>query len=94
MHSANATKTAEAVARECSNVFQEMDTLLLRKVPQLKAGSTDKKARAKTLLEHLKWPAIKRKIEILNCNLDRLKSTLTLMLEVINYAQQVARRWD
>ena len=92
IHSDNATETAEAVVRECSDVFREMDTLLLKKVPNLKAESKDKKARAKTALERLRWPSIKGKIEILNCNLDRMKSTLTLMLNVIMYAQQVSNR--
>ena len=92
MHSDNATKTAEAVVQECSDVFQEMDGLLLKKVPNLRPGFTDKKAIAKAMLERLRWPVIKGKIELLNCNLDRMKNTLTLMLNVIIYAQQVSKR--
>ena len=46
IHSDDATKTAEAVVRECSDVFQEMDGLLLKKVPDLKPGFMTKKARA------------------------------------------------
>ena len=92
VHSDNATKTAEAVVQECSDVFQEMDDLLLKKVPNLKPGFMDKKARAKAMLERLRWPVIKGKIELLNCNSDRMKSTLTLMLNVIIYAQQVSKR--
>ena len=82
----------EAVVQECSNVFQEMEDLLLKRVPNLKPGVMDKKARAKAMLERLRWPVIKGKIEILNCNLDRMKNTLTLMLNVIIYAQQVSKR--
>lgn len=92
IHSDNATKTAEAVVRECSDVFQEMDGLLLKKVPDLKPGLMTKKARAGAMLKRLRWPLIKGKIELLNCKLDRMKSTLTLMLNVIIYAQQVSRR--
>ena len=92
IHSDNATKTAEAVVQECSNVFQEMENLLLKRVPHLKPGCMDKKARAKAMLERLRWPVMNGKIELLNCNLDRLKTTLTLMLNVIIYAQQVSKR--
>ena len=94
IRSDNATRTAKEVVTECSKVFKEMDDLLLKKAPHLKVGCTDKKARAKTMLERLRWPAIKGKIELLNCNLDRMKSTLTLMLNVIIYAQQVAKKYS
>ena len=92
IHSNNATKTAERVVEECSNTFQEIDDILLKKAPHLKSQCLDRTARAKTMLERLRWPTIKGKIDILNCNLDRLKSTLNLMLNVIIYAQQVAHR--
>ncbi|MCJ1393206.1 hypothetical protein MMC18_006078 [Xylographa bjoerkii] len=65
-----------------------MDRLLLKKGPNLKPGFMDKKARAKAVLERVPWPSIKGKIELLNCNLDQMKSTLTPMLNVIIYAQQ------
>ena len=87
----NATCTAKQTVQECSNVFQEMDDLLLKKAPRLKLGCTDKIARAERMLERLQWPAIKGKIELLNCNLEKMKSTLTLMLNVIIYAQLVSK---
>ena len=93
IHSDNATKTAKAIVQECLLVFEEMDMLLVKKVPQLRIGCLDKITRAKLILERLRWPALKGKIELLNCNLDRLKSTLTLMLNVIIYAQQVSKRY-
>ena len=74
-------------------VFEEMDALLLRKISQLHTGQMEKRNRAKLMLERLRWPAIKGKTEFLNCNLDRLKSTLTLMLNVILLAQQVSQRY-
>ena len=92
IRSDNATRTAKEVVRECSNVFREMDDLLLKKAPHLKLGCRDKKARAERMLERLQWPAIKGKIELLNCNLEKMKSTLTLMLNVIIYAQLVSKK--
>ena len=91
VRSDNATKTAKDVVQECHKVFEEMDTLLLKKVPHLTMGS-DVMSRARTLVERLKWPAIKGKIELLSCMLDKTKNTLTLMLNVIIYAQQISMR--
>ena len=53
-----------------------MDGLLLNKVLNLKPGLIDKKVRVKAMLERLRWPVIKEKIELLNCNLDRMKKNL------------------
>ncbi|KAG8531913.1 uncharacterized protein KY384_003549 [Bacidia gigantensis] len=92
VRSDNAIRTAEGAARECSSVFQEMDDMLLKKVPILQGGNVDKASRSKIVLERLRWPMIKDKIELLNCNLDRIKSTLTLMLMVIIYARQASSR--
>ena len=93
IYSDNAVNTAKAVVRECSNVFEEIDALLPRRITQLNTGQIEKKSRARVMLERLRWPAIKGKIEFLNCNLDRLKSTLTLMLNVILFAQLVSHRY-
>ena len=54
IYSNKATKTAEAMAQEHSNVFQEMGLHLLKRVPNLKSENIDKKPRARTLLERLK----------------------------------------
>lgn len=93
IYSDNAVKTADAVVQECSRTFQEMDEMLLKKVPHLHTGDTAKQSRASLILERLRWPAIKGKIELLRVNLDRMKSTLTLMLNVIIYAKQLSERY-
>ena len=91
-YSKTGIKTAEAVARECSKVFQEMDSLLLKKVPQLHTMSSEGSSRATMMLERLRWPAIQSKVELMRSNLERTKSTLTLMLNVIIYAKQTAEK--
>ena len=88
IHSNDAVKTAEGIVQECSSVFRTMDEMLVRRVPNLQFGVTDKISRAKLMLERVRWPTIKGKIELLNANLDRMKSTLILMLNVIIYARQ------
>ena len=87
----NATNTAKDVVRECHTVFDEVETLLLKKIPYLSSAS-DIRSKAKLVLERLKWPAIKGKIELLSYTLDKMKGTLTLMLNVIIYAQQISQR--
>ena len=77
--------------QECSKVFREKDALLLKKLPHIQSGPIESKIRA-TMLKRLRWPAIKGKIEFLKSNLDRMKSTLTLMLNVIIFAKQVLER--
>ena len=93
IHSQNAVGTAESVVKECSAVFHEIENMLLSKVPSLHSNAAEKRSRATTLLERLRWPTIKEKIKLLNCNLDRMKSTLTLMLNVIIYAKQVSDKY-
>ena len=92
LHSQNAIETAESVVRECSAAFEDIENILLAKVPSLQSANVEKRSRATQLLERLRWPTIKGKIQMLNCNLDRMKSTLTLMLNVIIYAKQVSDR--
>ena len=93
IYSDDAIKTADAVVRACSKAFKDMDDMLLQKLPHLHAGDVEKQSRASLILERLRWPAIKGKIELLRVNLDRMKSTLTLMLNVIIYAKHVAERY-
>lgn len=92
IYSDNAITTAENVVKECSKVFQEMESLLLKKMPHLHSPPTNRKSSAAIMLERLQWPAIKGKIEFMRSNLERMKSTLTLMLNVIIYAQQVSEK--
>jgi hypothetical protein len=89
--SKNAVDTAGTVVNECLEVFQEMESILVKKLPNLstQSGRTPKPA---LLLERLRWPYLQPKLRLLRSNLDRLKSTLLLMLNVITYARQVAEK--
>jgi hypothetical protein len=49
-----------------------------------------KVGRGTIALEKLKWPFKQPKMELLSSNLDRLKASLTLMLQVLNYARDVS----
>ena len=92
--SENAIQTADGVVKECLEVFQEMDSILVKKLPSLGVGRKEERPkRAMVLLEKLKWGYLQPKLQLLRSNLDRLKSTLLLMLNVITYARQVSEKY-
>lgn len=96
--SENAVQTADGVVKECLQVFQEMETILVKRLPSLagegKAGRGGERVkRATVMLERLKWGYLQPKLQLLRSNLDRLKSTLLLMLNVITYARQVSGKY-
>lgn len=94
--SKNAVQTADTVVKECLEVFQEMENIMVKKLPSLsghdgiREPNRGKKSKATALLERMKWGYLQPKLQLLRSNLDRLKSTLLLMLNVITYARQIA----
>ena len=93
MASENAMQTADKVVKECLEVFEEIETTLVKKMPSLRVKSSEKRPKAVVLLQRVKWTYLQPKLQLLRSNLDRLKSTLLLMLNVITYARQVAGRY-
>ncbi len=87
-----AVKTADDVVKECLEVFQEMENIIVKKLPNLRAPGLEKASKATILLERLRWPYLQPKLQYLQSNLDRLKSTILLMLNVITYARQVSTK--
>ena len=97
--SENAVQTADGIVKECLGVFQEMESMLVKKLPILSQGdsgdwkSGQRANKATVMLERLKWGYLQPKLQLLRSNLDRLKSTLLLMLNVITYARQVSGKY-
>ena len=94
--SENAVETANGVVKECLEVFQEMEDILVKRLPNLgsgKEGTGERVKRATVMLEKLRWGYLQPKLQLLRSNLDRLKSTLLLMLNVITYARQVSEKY-
>ena len=94
----NAIQTADDVFKECRVVFEQMDSILVKKLPSLGAGSKEVKGierpkRAIAMLEKLKWGHLQPKLQLLRSNLDRLRSTLSLMVNVITYAKRVREQY-
>ncbi|KAF2489347.1 hypothetical protein BU16DRAFT_179354 [Lophium mytilinum] len=74
--SKNAVSTAEETVLECSSLFEEMDAAI--------------KKTKKSTLGKLMFPFQAPKMELLRANIDRLKSTLQLLMQVLTHAYQVA----
>ena len=87
--SENAIKTAEEIGRECLLVFQELDGALEKSLKRLGVVQGREKGRwISVVRERLRWPLLQPKMEVLRRNLDRLRVTLLLMLNVMIYARQ------
>ena len=79
--SAEALSAAEALVKECSSVFDAIVALIKKHFPDL---TTDRRKRLK--LSFLKWPIIQPKIEVLRLNLEKHKTKLILMTQVLTLA--------
>ena len=90
LYSISAVKTASDVVAECEIVFTEIDAILA-KTMEATMRRWPKKGGRLTLsaLDRLKWPFLQPKMELLRGNLERLKSTLVLMLNVLTYARDL-----
>ena len=91
VYSQNAINTAETIVKECLEIFREMDEALLKKIKKLGLDGSSSRVAAVTL-ERLKWPFLRPKMMLLWSNLDRLKSSLDLLLNVFIYARLLVKR--
>ena len=48
---------------------------------------------ASSMKEKLRWPFLQPKLQLLRSDLDKLKATLLLMLNVMTYARQLSERY-
>lgn len=90
-YSATAIGTATAIVTECSDVFKEIEKILVEKVLNIKSNCRDKILTTLTLKpwERFKWSYWQPRLQLLRSNLDRLRSTLSVMLHVITYQRIV-----
>ena len=88
--SENAVKTAEEVVQECLKVFKEIDGLLEKSAARMGDEGKPKAKWTSAVVGKLKWPFLQPKMQLLRSNLDRLKATLLLMLNVMTYARQIS----
>lgn len=95
LYSGTALKTAQTVVRDCEVVFKQIDGALSKSMERVGALAGSGKRKGKggkvvlSAIERLKWPFLQPKMQELRANLERLKSTLVLMLNVLTYARNV-----
>ena len=85
-YSATAVDSAVAVVHECAEVFKEIEGIFVEKLPKL---SSRGKFKGSVALERFKWPYLQPRMGLLQGNLDRLKSSLLVILNVISLARMM-----
>jgi hypothetical protein len=80
-----ALTTADRLVRECSTVFEKIMALLKKHFPVPEFGG---KKVAK--LTYLRYTFLLPKIEVMHSNLEKHKTKLILMVQVLTYAKIVA----
>ncbi|TVY43307.1 hypothetical protein LCER1_G008650, partial [Lachnellula cervina] len=89
--SENALEATRQTVKECMSIFEQFDYALDRSLRNLGMLEDNGKAkRGRVALEKLKWPLKQNKMELLRSNLDRLKASLALMLQVLSYAREIS----
>lgn len=86
----NLVQTAGNTVKECLEVFEELDKMILKNMPNLSQGN--KATRATMAMERLKWPFIQPRIQLLKGSLDMLRANISLMLNVLIYARHKSER--
>ncbi|KAI9873532.1 MAG: hypothetical protein M1823_007897, partial [Watsoniomyces obsoletus] len=83
--SPKAIATAKSLMEECHKIFKELNDAVDGKGKALGSG-------AKVVLglkQRLKYPFLEPQIELLKANLEKLKSSLLVMLNVLIFAEQL-----
>ncbi len=80
--SKEAFSAAETLIQECSNIFEAIVALIEKHFPDLGPG-----CRRRSKLNFLKWPVIQPKIELMRSNLEKHKTKLILITQVLTLAK-------
>jgi STAND-like protein len=94
--STRALETAGQTVTGCKEVFEEIDDA----VGKMLGGAKRKEWKGKepsaggmSVWARMKWPLMEPRMRVLQANLERLKSTLLLMLNVITYARKLSSEY-
>ena len=81
--SPGAFQSADDIVKECLSIFQEMDQVLVKNSTKTKSPEKDTGVTGAHVFERSRWPFVKGKIELLMSNLERHKTSLVLILNLI-----------
>ena len=90
--SENALRTTSAIVGECRTLFEKIDLALEEKMTRMGLDGNPGQPEP-AIFERSTWPLLRPRIELLWNNLDKLKSNLHLMLDVLIYARLVAEKY-
>lgn len=79
-----AIETAKGLVADCKKIFSELDEALDNQ-------RTSGNKYISGWMDRLKFPFLEPQIELLQSNLERLKSSLVVMLNVLIYAEQLRK---
>jgi Sec7-like guanine-nucleotide exchange factor len=87
--SGSAIQTAQDAVNECEVVFKEIDDVLAKATASV-AKRWPKKGGKVALSpgDRLKWPFLQPRVVLLRGNLERVKSMILLLVNVLSYAEQ------
>ena len=89
--SKEALLTAQSLVKECENVFDAINSLIRKHFPKPESEkSKSSQSRRTSRMNSLKWPFIQPKIELHRSNLEKHKTKLILMTQVLTYAKMAA----
>jgi hypothetical protein len=95
--STRAIEAIQQTVKECLQVFKELNDVLETSLENLgKSHTSDEKRKPKRrsiAFAKMKWPFQQPKVELLRSNLDRMTSSLTLMLQVLSMARDITNQW-
>lgn len=89
--SPRAVEATEKTIKECFDVFEELSKALEKSVGDVSSSKDRSEKKKITKIERIKWSFFQPRMDLLRSNLDRLKSSLTLMLQVLAYAQSIKK---
>lgn len=90
--SSSAVEATQQTVKECLQIFEQLSAALDKSLGTLGISEKGKAKKGRVALEKLKWPFKQPKMELLRSNLDRLKASSTLMLQVLSYARSISSR--
>lgn len=90
--SSHAVETAKRAVEECDYVFSKIQRILQKaiKAPTQPGKPLPREEIVVHVKTRLKWAFLQPSMNLLRSNLDRLKASLTLMLQVLIYAEKLS----
>lgn len=90
--SERALEATQTTVNECFTVFDQLNKILEKSMGSgVDSGTESSKISS---FDRLKWPFVQPKVDLLRSNLDRLKASLTLMLQVLSFARDLSKQYD